>query len=235
MDATDSIVKRLKSIPCADRLIATIKDQLSEIERKCAHRLSVTTAKEVIPFWVECWETDLFGSDWVEHKSKFPDSRKVATIRDKLRRWEMFDFLFDENHLLETDRVSWKVLNLKGINSCYQILGKVGRTHQKGLAHYYWFDLAYRPYYSFLDSQYWNEVRKRVKERDGHKCQICGSEENLQAHHKTYEFRGREHLNLETLETICLPCHRQHHVENGDKLKDEEVSEYERYCLVNRI
>jgi 5-methylcytosine-specific restriction endonuclease McrA len=51
---------------------------------------------------------------------------------------------------------------------------------------------------------------KRVLERDGWRCQKCGSPENLQVHHKIKRSqRGND--SLENLVTLCAYCHIAEH------------------------
>ncbi|MHB8485804.1 MAG: HNH endonuclease [Candidatus Acidiferrales bacterium] len=62
-----------------------------------------------------------------------------------------------------------------------------------------------------LDRQAYDELRKQVLERDGWRCQNCGSSENLQVHH--IQSRGR--LGADTLAnliTLCACCHRDVHL-----------------------
>jgi len=60
-----------------------------------------------------------------------------------------------------------------------------------------------------LDRQAYDELRKQVLERDGWKCQNCGSSENLQVHH----IQSRGQLGADTLEnliTLCASCRDVH-------------------------
>ena len=53
-------------------------------------------------------------------------------------------------------------------------------------------------------------LRKRALERDGWRCQSCGSQRDLQVHH----LRPRSQLGhdaLENLITLCVGCHQHHH------------------------
>jgi 5-methylcytosine-specific restriction endonuclease McrA len=51
---------------------------------------------------------------------------------------------------------------------------------------------------------------KRVLERDGWKCQKCGSLENLQVHHEIKRSQqGNDALN--NLVTLCAHCHLEKH------------------------
>ena len=61
-----------------------------------------------------------------------------------------------------------------------------------------------------LGQQIYRRLMKRVLERDGWRCQQCGSLENLQVHHKI----KRSHLgndSLENLVTLCARCHMGEH------------------------
>ena len=52
----------------------------------------------------------------------------------------------------------------------------------------------------------WEELRRKVLERDGFRCKTCNSKETLEAHHITPRHRGGadEENNLLTL---CAACH----------------------------
>lgn len=67
------------------------------------------------------------------------------------------------------------------------------------------------PYRDFLATDYWKQVAKLVKERDGYKCRICNSGQQLDVHHRSYAHRGCDHLHLDELTTLCRTCHHRHH------------------------
>ena len=56
---------------------------------------------------------------------------------------------------------------------------------------------------------YWRVV-KRVLERDGWRCQKCGSLENLQVHHKIKRSQQGNDA-LANLLTLCAHCHLEEH------------------------
>jgi 5-methylcytosine-specific restriction endonuclease McrA len=62
-----------------------------------------------------------------------------------------------------------------------------------------------------LASPYWKSVRKLVKERDGHRCVLCNTPEDLTVHHRTYKHVGQEMDNLGDLTTLCRSCHEAYH------------------------
>jgi len=62
-----------------------------------------------------------------------------------------------------------------------------------------------------LPVQEYAMLRTRVLERDGWRCQMCGSSTNLQVHH----LKSRSKLGddaLQNLISLCVTCHgKQHH------------------------
>lgn len=64
--------------------------------------------------------------------------------------------------------------------------------------------MEYNNYNEFLNTEEWKQVAEMVKDRDGHKCVICGSTENLNAHHIGYE---GDYLNENDIVTLCNRCH----------------------------
>jgi len=53
-------------------------------------------------------------------------------------------------------------------------------------------------------------MREYIFRRDQHRCQDCGSRENLVVHHINY----RVPYTPENMITLCLSCHRATHLEN---------------------
>lgn len=58
---------------------------------------------------------------------------------------------------------------------------------------------------AFIGKKSWDRVRKYVRERAGNKCEICGSEENLEVHER-YMIKGN-YLILARLICVCKRCH----------------------------
>lgn len=71
-------------------------------------------------------------------------------------------------------------------------------------------------YSDFLKTQYWRSITKHLKEKAGNKCELCGAENNLQVHHKTYLHHGKEIFFLDDLCVLCDKCHHQEHEKNPD-------------------
>lgn len=70
------------------------------------------------------------------------------------------------------------------------------------------------PYSVFLKTQYWRSITKYLRDKAGHKCQICGKENNLQVHRKTYLHHGKEVFYLDDLIVLCDKCHHNEHIKN---------------------
>ena len=61
-----------------------------------------------------------------------------------------------------------------------------------------------------LDSESYQELHRQVLERDGWRCQVCGSMQLLQVHH--FKFRSQSGGDVEqNLITLCAECHAQAH------------------------
>ena len=60
------------------------------------------------------------------------------------------------------------------------------------------------------DSNCYRQLHRQVLERDGWRCQTCGSMQNLQVHH--LKFRSQSGGDKEqNLITLCVECHLDVH------------------------
>ena len=71
-------------------------------------------------------------------------------------------------------------------------------------------------YQFYLLSPRWLALRWLCKTRDLWMCRRCFGTRNLQAHHKSYRFKGAPGiggmlLELRDLITLCSDCHRKEH------------------------
>ena len=81
-------------------------------------------------------------------------------------------------------------------------------------------------YRRYLKTQHWQQIRAKVLQRAGNKCEMCGFEPwrpgTLQVHHLSYDRVGRE--SLEDLVAICPKCHMKiHGVDTASKRNSENV------------
>jgi 5-methylcytosine-specific restriction endonuclease McrA len=61
-----------------------------------------------------------------------------------------------------------------------------------------------------LDPQAYERLRQLVLRRDGWRCQLCGTMENLEVHHKKFRSRSGQDTG-ENLVTLCTKCHAHVH------------------------
>lgn len=64
-----------------------------------------------------------------------------------------------------------------------------------------------KKYDDYLKTDYWKAVSMAVKKRGDYRCQLCNSQHDLQAHHRTYENRGKELDHWADLICVCRRCH----------------------------
>jgi 5-methylcytosine-specific restriction endonuclease McrA len=61
-----------------------------------------------------------------------------------------------------------------------------------------------------LDPEPYEHLRRQVLRRDGWRCQVCGSRQYLQVHHK--QLRSQQGSDNElNLITLCASCHENLH------------------------
>jgi hypothetical protein len=66
-----------------------------------------------------------------------------------------------------------------------------------------------------LDSHSYKELCQRVMERDSWRCQICGSRQKLQGHHR--QLRSQQGPDQDSnLITLCASCHEWLHHGDGE-------------------
>ena len=63
-------------------------------------------------------------------------------------------------------------------------------------------------YPAYMLSSQWRALRTQALERDGGRCRLCDSSEDLDVHHRRYPRGGRWELDcLDALTTLCRTCH----------------------------
>jgi hypothetical protein len=68
-------------------------------------------------------------------------------------------------------------------------------------------------YSDFLQTPYWKAIANQVRYRACRKCQLCGSDREINVHHKTYENHGLEINHIGDLICLCSACHNKFHKE----------------------
>ena len=72
-----------------------------------------------------------------------------------------------------------------------------------------------KKYEDLLKDERWQRKRFAAIIRDGSKCTVCGSTQNLQVHH-TYYYKNKRvapwDYPLRSLITVCDKCHKEFHL-----------------------
>lgn len=63
-------------------------------------------------------------------------------------------------------------------------------------------------YSEYLRSEHWLQTRNLALQRAGYRCQLCGSDRELQVHHNSYQNLGNEADR--DLIVLCDRCHTRH-------------------------
>lgn len=77
-------------------------------------------------------------------------------------------------------------------------------TNPSDLAH-----LKSTPYEDYLQTDYWQRVRKEVLRCANYRCQICNADAPLGVHHRAYDSRGEETWG--DVAALCRDCHSKFH------------------------
>ena len=64
-------------------------------------------------------------------------------------------------------------------------------------------------YQDYLKTDHWKSISEKAKRMAKNRCQLCNSNGELHAHHRTYERRGFEEMS--DLIVLCAICHARHH------------------------
>lgn len=74
-------------------------------------------------------------------------------------------------------------------------------------------------YEDFLQSEFWKTIRRRFyqKKTTIKVCFICGSNKNLQLHHRSY--KKIFHNTTNNLICLCGSCHTSIHFKDGKRVK----------------
>lgn len=84
-------------------------------------------------------------------------------------------------------------------------------------------------YYDFLLSDFWIEL-SRLKRKLVSKCERCGSDNRLQAHHLRYPDNWFD-TKLSDLKVLCRECHEKEHGISTENQPEPKVSESEKEQL----
>jgi len=75
-------------------------------------------------------------------------------------------------------------------------------------------------YEDYIQSKQWKAKADETKRLAGYRCQVCNSDEDLHAHHRTYERLGDE-LQSDLI-CLCAECHSLFH--NGGRVIENKLN-----------
>lgn len=113
-----------------------------------------------------------------------------------------------DNTKLFVQKYLSKDINTSMLRNNIDVLKSEIRNCDEGLIAEYISSLDYD---HFLITPYWKIIAYHVKKSAKFKCVICGSNENLNAHHKDYSIHGYELQNIRELVCLCNSCHSLYH------------------------
>lgn len=86
-------------------------------------------------------------------------------------------------------------------------------------------------YKEYIQSWEWKLRADETKRLANYRCQVCNSDENLNAHHRTYERLGNE-LQIDLI-CLCRKCHDLFH--NGGTVIENKVNTEALLCLASFV
>lgn len=146
------------------------------------------------------------------------DLREIAKpLKKKCKEQRLLDrieFAKMQNEIQAINRNNSLVIFADEKNSLYERFSALNLIIRNQEAD----ELKELKYYEFLNTKYWDVVRRYKLKRSKYKCELCNAKgATLNVHHKTYKNHGFEHNHLEDLVVLCRECHAKFH----DKVANE--------------
>ena len=99
--------------------------------------------------------------------------------------------------------------------------------------------------YNYLTKDKWYQIKKEVKQREGNRCYICGTQSNRLELHEFWDYDDENHIQtLIEFHHLCSLCHKVKHIgfwtmtQDGiEKLKQEGYTVDDiinHFCRVNQ-
>ena len=185
------------------------EDNYFNFEYKCkkfVNLYKLKDSKTKLFFYIESSEHFLECMDCVlEEQKRFLEKRRKEQENEEKSRKELEEYY--KNNWLSPDCSLTKETYKKPWGAREEVknsINYIGRDIVKEYAN----SLDYRDY---LKTPYWKLVSALVKRKANYKCQLCGSEYDLNVHHRSYKHRGEEIFYLEDLIVLCYDCHQKFH------------------------
>lgn len=173
----------------------------------CGNIYKLKDSKTKLFYYIETTrEKDLLCMNCVmEENKKFLERRKKEQEEERIYKENLETYY--KNYWLNPEINLEKEIYLKpwkARDEIKNIINYLGRDVIK----YYSNSLDYKDY---LKTPYWKLVSSLSKRKANYKCQLCGSDYNLNVHHRSYKNRGIEIYNMEDLIVLCFDCHQKFH------------------------
>lgn len=137
-----------------------------------------------------------------EYKEK---TKKIEEINRELAKENEDEFF---NEWLNPDYSLTKEAIKNPYNARNDIYNSLWFIDQTKIKDYVNNQMTYKQY---LSTPYWQLVSMLAKRKAKYKCQLCGSDENLNTHHRSYKHKGFEIRHMEDLIVLCQDCHSKFH------------------------
>lgn len=89
--------------------------------------------------------------------------------------------------------------------------------------------LGFNSYRAYLRSDLWLAIKRRVLDRDEHRCVRCRWRKKLQVHHRAYDPATLRGDSIDALTTVCNRCHYK-----AERPTDFTRSRYDRLTQSSR-
>ena len=132
-----------------------------------------------------------------EHERKIEEKKEKETLKELyFNEWLNWDYSITKEGLSN-------IYTLK--NQVIYILNTLDRWEIKDYVNN---QMTYKMY---LSTPYWQLVSNLARRKAKYKCQLCGGNDHLNVHHKSYVNKGFEIMNMEDLIVLCQNCHQKFH------------------------
>lgn len=132
-----------------------------------------------------------------EHERKLEEKRRKEEIKEIY-----FNEWLNDDYSITTEGFS-NIYTLKN-----QVISMLNTLDKWEVKDYVNNQMTYKMY---LSTPYWQLVSNLARRKAKYKCQLCGGNNCLNVHHKSYVNKGFEIMNMEDLIVLCQECHQKFH------------------------
>lgn len=93
--------------------------------------------------------------------------------------------------------------------------------------------MGFRSYRAYLASDLWKQIRARVLERTGGRCERCRKRPASQIHHRAYDPATLRGENIDSLTAACAGCHKRAELRQRSDSSDLGQTAYQRLQRAN--